>query len=68
MITEERDSLLSETQQMRLIVNEAEVSKENCDRKASALYITNHKLKSLRTNLFSVAFYNAVNTCQSYNR
>ncbi|XP_039795244.1 kinesin-like protein KIN-7I isoform X6 [Panicum virgatum] len=33
MITEERDSLLSETQQMRLIVNEAEVSKENCDRK-----------------------------------
>ncbi|PAN12480.1 hypothetical protein PAHAL_2G267900 [Panicum hallii] len=33
MITEERNSLLSETQQMRLIVNEAEVLKENCDRK-----------------------------------
>ncbi|KAJ1289705.1 hypothetical protein BS78_02G185200 [Paspalum vaginatum] len=33
MITEERNSLLSETQQMRLIVNEAEVLKENCNRK-----------------------------------
>ncbi|CAL5081486.1 unnamed protein product [Urochloa decumbens] len=33
MITEERNSLLSETQQMGLIVNEAEVLKENCNRK-----------------------------------
>ncbi|RLN34346.1 centromere-associated protein E isoform X1 [Panicum miliaceum] len=33
MITEERNSLLSETQQMMLIINEAEVLKENCDRK-----------------------------------
>jgi len=44
MITEERNSLLSKTQQIRLIVNEAEVLKENYDRKASSLYITNHKL------------------------
>jgi centromeric protein E len=36
MITEERNSLLSETQQMRLIVNEAEVLKENCNIKASS--------------------------------
>ncbi|XP_021308138.1 kinesin-like protein KIN-7I isoform X2 [Sorghum bicolor] len=33
MITEERNCLLSETQQLRLLVAEAEVLKENCDRK-----------------------------------
>ncbi|KAF8657730.1 hypothetical protein HU200_059889 [Digitaria exilis] len=33
MITEERNSLLSETQQMRLTANEAEVLKENCNKK-----------------------------------
>ncbi|KAG2643473.1 hypothetical protein PVAP13_2KG337400 [Panicum virgatum] len=33
MITEEHNSLLSKTQQMRLIVNEAEILKENYDRK-----------------------------------
>lgn len=44
MITEERNSLLSETQQMRLTANEAEVLKENCNKKASALFVTNHKL------------------------
>jgi len=35
MITEERNCLLSETQQLRFLVAEAEVLKENCDRKAS---------------------------------
>uniref|UniRef100_A0A0A9CFZ3 Uncharacterized protein n=1 Tax=Arundo donax TaxID=35708 RepID=A0A0A9CFZ3_ARUDO len=33
MVTEERNSLLSETKEMRLIINEAEVLKENCSRK-----------------------------------
>ncbi|CAD6219253.1 unnamed protein product [Miscanthus lutarioriparius] len=33
MITEERNCLLSETQQLRFLVAEAEVLKENCDRK-----------------------------------
>lgn len=33
MITEERNCLLSETQQLKLLVAEAEVLKENCDRK-----------------------------------
>ncbi|XP_062200040.1 kinesin-like protein KIN-7I isoform X5 [Phragmites australis] len=46
MITEERNSLLSKTEQMRLIINEAEVLKENCNRKLTHAKATIDELSS----------------------
>ncbi|CAN6166983.1 unnamed protein product [Urochloa humidicola] len=58
MITEERNSLLSEIEQMRLIVNEAEVLKENCNRKLIHAQATIDELSS-RISIMEVNMNNA---------
>ncbi|RCV11702.1 hypothetical protein SETIT_2G207800v2 [Setaria italica] len=64
MITEERNSLLSETQQMRLIVNEAEVLKENCNIKLIHAKATVDELSSR----ISVMEVNMKNDAVAHNK
>jgi hypothetical protein len=66
LISEERDRLLSRTEQMSLAINELEVLKEVSNNKASQLLLIFYKLQVISVNLscFICVFY-AANTGQS---